>query len=94
MVLDAGYDPALPEYKTGVLPNELIQHNSVPGGARIHKIVVPKTTASANCATGTWQASRLRLSIVYLRVKVSFINKRHVPSIPIVFSGHCHFWVR
>ena len=26
MVLDAGYDPALPEYKTGVLPNELIQH--------------------------------------------------------------------
>lgn len=27
MVLDAGYDPALPEYKTGVLPNELIQHN-------------------------------------------------------------------
>lgn len=27
MVLDAGYNPALPEYKTGVLPNELIQHN-------------------------------------------------------------------
>ena len=25
-MLDAGYDPALPEYKTGVLPNELIQH--------------------------------------------------------------------
>lgn len=27
MVLDAGYNPALPEYKTGVLPNELIQHD-------------------------------------------------------------------
>lgn len=26
-MLDAGYDPALPEYKTGVLPNELIQHD-------------------------------------------------------------------
>lgn len=36
----------------------------------------------------------LRLSIVYLRVMVSFTNRRYVPSIPIVFSGHFYFWVR